>query len=115
MPTVTNLLQTGSYAGTVANNTRTAPGRPPISSFQLTLNQALPIMGTSTLSGLWVDNAGCRHTRILGAVTGSMTIDVEARPCADGDFVLIVTSINGGAVQGRCNAGPSCTFQMVRQ
>jgi hypothetical protein len=106
----------GVYDGTMSGNVRAAPGRPPITSFQLTLNQTTPTSGFSAVSGRWSDNAGCVRTSIFAGVSsGLLVIDVEALTCNDGDMVLRVTSITGNTVQGTCNGGPACRFSMTRR
>jgi hypothetical protein len=103
----------GRWSGTVSNYTKPYPF-PPITSFELTLNTE-PTPTSTTLSGLWVDNKGCRHDRIGGSISGLPIIAMESLSCNDGDFVLTVQSNTGSVVEGRCNSGPACTFRMTRQ
>ena len=98
-------------------NQRPGLGRPPITSFQLTLNQPTPAI-FSPIIGRWADNAGCVRTNpflYAGPSNGQLIIDVESLACNDGDLALRVTSVSGAVVQGTCNGGPSCTFTMIRQ
>lgn len=109
-------LPAGVYAGQMFNNTRNGLGRPPITTFQLTLNQATPA-AFSMISARWQDNAGCVKTNFIyaGTSNGRLSIDVETLTCNDGDLLLNVTSVSGNLVAGTCNGGANCTFQMVKQ
>ena len=42
-------------------------------------------------------------------------ISMESLSCNDGDFVLTITSSTPTVVEGRCNAGPNCSFRMTRR
>jgi hypothetical protein len=111
-------LPAGVYNGIMSGNQRQALGRPPITSFQLTLNQSTTTAALSPISGRWSDNAGCVRTNpflYAGVSSGVLVIDVESLTCNDGDLLLRVISINGNTVQGTCNGGPTCVFSMVRQ
>ena len=68
-------------------NLRNVLNRPPITSFQVTLNLTLPTTGSSMLSGLWVDNAGCRSSQIFGGTTAALGFSVEQLACNDGDMI----------------------------
>jgi hypothetical protein len=104
----------GTWSGTVSNYTKPYP-YPPITSFELTLNNE-PTPTSTTLSGLWVDNKGCRTESIVGGISGLPVIAIESLVCNDsGDFVLTVQSNNGAVAEGRCNSGPNCTFRMTRR
>ena len=109
-------LPAGVYNGVMSGNTRPGLGRPPITAFQLTLNQATPA-AFSLVSARWADNAGCVKTTFIyaGQSNGQLVVDVETLTCNDGDLLLRVTSVNGNTVQGTCNGGANCTFSMVRQ
>jgi len=109
-------LPAGVYSGQMFNNTRNAPGRLPITSFQLTLNQATPA-AFSMISARWQDNAGCVKTNFIyaGTSNGRLSIDVETLSCNDGDLLLNVTSVAGNVIDGTCNGGPNCTFRMIKQ
>jgi hypothetical protein len=109
-------LPAGTYVGVMSGNQRPGLGRPPISSFQLTLNQPTPA-AFSLISARWADNAGCVKTTFIyaGPSNGQVIVDLESLTCNDGDLVLRVASVSGNVVQGTCNGGPSCTFSMVRQ
>lgn len=102
----------GTWSGTVSNYSQPFPWTP-ITSFQLTLN-ANPTAATGFLPGLWTDNKGCRSTAIAGGINILPFISMESLACNDGDFVLTVTSSTPSVVQGRCNAGPNCSFRMTR-
>jgi hypothetical protein len=103
----------GRWSGTISNYTKPY-SFPPITSFELTLNTE-PTLTSTTLSGLWVDNKGCRHDQISGSISGLPVIVMESLYCNEGDFALTVQSNTGSVVEGRCNSGPACTFRMTRQ
>ena len=109
-------LPAGVYQGTIANHNRF--GLPPITSFTLQLNQAVPAGGLQMISGRWTDNRGCVKTSGIfgGMPAGLPQISVESLACNDGDFGLRVTSVNGNVTAAFCIlGGPNCTFQMTRQ
>ncbi len=109
-------LPAGVYQGTIANHNRFS--LPPITSFTLQLNQAVPAGGLQMISGRWTDNRGCVKTSGIfgGMPAGLPQISVESLACNDGDFGLRVTSVNGNVYSGICIlGGPNCTFQMIRQ
>jgi hypothetical protein len=109
-------LPAGVYQGTMAGHNRF--GLPPITSFTLQLNQAVPTGGLQMLSGRWTDNRGCIKTSgIFGGMPLALPqISIESLACNDGDFGLRVTSVNGNVYSGIClSGGPNCTFQMIRQ
>lgn len=110
-------LPAGTYDGVMFNNTRPGLGRPPISSFQLILNQPAPATSFVMLSGRWADNAGCvKTTGIFGGTSaGRLSVSVESLACNDGDMILRVTAINGSVIDGTCNGGSNCTFRMIRR
>ena len=103
----------GTWAGTVSNYSQPFPWTP-ITSFQLTLN-ANPTGPGGFLPGLWTDNKGCRSTLIAGGARVFPYISIEQLSCNDGDFVLTLQSNTGTVAEGRCNAGPNCTFRMTRR
>jgi hypothetical protein len=103
----------GTCSGTVSNYSQPFPWTP-ITSFQLTLN-ANPTGAGGFLPGLWTDNKGCRSTLIAGGINILPYISIESLACNDGDFVLTITSSTATVVEGRCNAGPSCSFRMTRR
>ena len=103
----------GTWSGTVSNYTKPYPWTP-ITSFQLTLN-ANPSGAGGSLPGLWIDNKGCRSTLITGGINVFPIVSIEQLACNDGDFILTITSRTATTVEGRCNAGPDCTFSMTRQ
>lgn len=103
----------GTWSGTVSNYSQPFPW-PAITSFQLTLNTE-PTWTIGPLSGLWIDNRGCRHSLIAGGFDPLPFVSMESLPCNDGDFVLSVQSNTGSVVTGRCNIGPDCTFRMTRR
>ena len=108
-------LPPGTYVGVMSGNVRPGLGRPPITSFQLTLNQTTPAL-FAAVSGRWSDNAGCVRTTIFaGQSGGQYLIDIESLVCNDGDMILRLNSVSGNVVQGTCNGGPACTFSMTRQ
>jgi hypothetical protein len=109
-------LVAGTYSGQMFNNTRPGLGRPPISTFSLTLNAAVTSAPLVAVSGRWSDNAGCTRTTGIyaGNPSGRPQISVESLTCNDGDMILRVTSITGNVVEGTCNGGAGCTFRMVR-
>ena len=108
-------LLVGSWNGQMFNNTRNAPGRVPISSFTLRLDQA-PTVTLTRISGRWTDNAGCQNTNIFGSRNsqGLYAVLIEALTCNDGDLSLTFTSITQNRAEGRCNGGTNCTFVMTR-
>jgi predicted phage tail protein len=108
-------LLVGTWTGQMFNQTRNPPGRVPITSFSLRLDQAPPISLTR-ISGRWSDNAGCQNTNIFGSRNsqGSYVVFVEALTCNDGDLSLTFTSITQNRAEGRCNGGTNCTFVMTR-
>jgi hypothetical protein len=103
----------GTWVGTVSNYSQPFPWTP-ITSFQLTLN-ANPSSPGGPLPGLWIDNKGCRSTLIAGGITVLPYVSIESLACNDGDFVLTITSSTPTVVEGRCNAGPNCSFRMTRR
>jgi hypothetical protein len=103
----------GRWSGTVSNYSQPFPWTP-ITSFQLTLG-ADPTVTSGRLPGLWIDNKGCQSTLIVGGTRILPYISMESLPCNDGDFVLTITSSTPTVVEGRCNAGPNCSFRMTRQ
>lgn len=117
MSTAAVAVPAGFYSGSVANFSRT--GVRTLTSFTLQLNQPVPTGSTvQTLSGRWTDNRGCtKSTGIVGFTTSTgVFIGLEAFTCNDGDFGLVVTSVDGRLYSGRCSlGGPNCTFQMTRQ
>jgi hypothetical protein len=103
----------GTWSGTVSNYSQPFPWTP-ITSFQLTLN-ANPTSAGGNLPGLWTDNKGCRSTLIAGGINVLPYVSMESLACNDGDFVLTITSSTPTVVEGRCNAGPNCSFRMTRR
>jgi hypothetical protein len=102
----------GTWSGTVSNYTKPYPWTP-ITSFQLTLN-ANPTEAGGSLPGLWIDNKGCQSTLISGAINIFPVVSIEQLSCNDGDLILTITSRTATVVEGRCNAGPNCSFRMTR-
>ena len=103
----------GTWAGTVTGYSQPFPWTP-ITSFVLTLN-ANPSGPGGSLPGGWTDNKGCRSSLIAGGIRVLPFISIEQLSCNDGDFLLTITSSTATVVEGRCNAGPNCTFRMTRR
>jgi hypothetical protein len=83
--TVRSLL--GSWLGTVTGHTNVPRGRPPITSFTLTVfktpnpsDRITPFGSTVSIDGLWTDNAGCRIGTGAGSAAGflAQTLDTTA-------------------------------------
>jgi hypothetical protein len=103
----------GTWAGTVSNFFHSFP-IPPITSFVLTLNTEPAGVGLP-LSGRWNDDQGCISTAIYGGADVFPSISIEHLACNDGDFIMTVLSNTGSVAEGKCNAGPNCTFRMTRR
>ena len=102
--------------------------RIPITSFQLTVNDApRPNAGSFvTLNAFWADDAGCRHgasnapilqnVRPLASTTVSLSL--EHMVCNDRQDLGLQGTADAAfnSVEGPCsNGGPNCRFQMIRQ
>ena len=109
-----NASLVGTWRGTVSNYSQPFPWTP-ITSFQLTLYADPPAV-PGFVPGVWSDNKGCVNSRIFGSSSGVFPgISMESLECNDGDFLLTFLVRTATVVEGRCNAGPNCTFRMTRQ
>jgi predicted phage tail protein len=103
----------GTWDGVVFNHPGSF-GRPPITSFVLTVTRQ-PTAGIFTRAGSWADNLGCRSSNVVPYLTssGAAVISIESLACNDGDFTMTVTSAAGAVVQGTCRG--ACTFRMTKR
>jgi hypothetical protein len=117
----------GHWVGKMTGFTNFPLHRPvPITSFDMLIVNQTRDNNTLMLHGRWMDDAGCRETRveyfrqrIEPASTATVTFGVDELTCAKGAFYLSGTAdATFDKVEGHCNVmgnNPNCRFTMVRE